>query len=477
MSPAFELVNIAMVYLLAVSLVAARFGRGPAITTSILAVASFDFFLVPPQLTFAVSDVQYLLTFAIMLVVALIISNLTVSVRLQANVAGHRERRTALLYAMSRELAATRGQENMARAAVRHVSEVFDSQVVILLPDANGKLSYPKAAPMASSLRGADLGVAQWVQDHGEPAGLGTDTLPATEALYLPLKGTQAILGVLGVLPANPRRVLLPEQFHLLETFSAQIALALERAQLAERAERASIDAETEGVRNALLASISHDLRTPLAVIAGASSSLAERSEKLSPEERKALAGSIYEQSKEMNQLVANVLEMTRLEAGGIAPALEWHALGEIVGSALARLRERLAGHAVTVDIPRGLPLVRVDAGLMEQVFVNLLENAAKYTPPGTPVHVSAVAYAGEVIVSVEDEGPGLPPGDEDALFGKFQRGAPEGAVGGVGLGLAICRAIVKLHGGRIWADRRPKGGAAFRFALPLETPPAMPPE
>jgi two-component system sensor histidine kinase KdpD len=477
MSPAFELVNIAMVYLLAVSLVAARFGRGPAITTSILAVASFDFFLVPPQLTFAVSDVQYLLTFAIMLVVGLIISNLTVSVRLQANVAGHRERRTALLYAMSRELAATRGQENMARAAVRHVGEVFESQVVILLPDANGRLHYPKPPSLPSSLRGADLAVAQWVQDHGEPAGLGTDTLPATEALYLPLKGTQAILGVLGVLPANPRRVLLPEQFHLLETFSAQIALALERAQLAERAERASIDAETEGVRNALLASISHDLRTPLAVIAGASSSLAERSEKLSPEERKALAGSIYEQSKEMNQLVANVLEMTRLEAGGIAPALEWHALGEIVGSALARLRERLAGHAVTVDIPRGLPLVRVDAGLMEQVFVNLLENAAKYTPPGTPVHVSAVAYAGEVIVSVEDEGPGLPPGDEDALFGKFQRGAPEGAVGGVGLGLAICRAIVKLHGGRIWADRRPKGGAAFRFALPLETPPAMPPE
>jgi two-component system sensor histidine kinase KdpD len=476
-SPLFELTNIAMVYLLAVVLIAARYGRGPGVAASVLAVAAFDFFFVPPQLTFAVSDIEYLITFGIMLAVALIISNLTASVRLQAAVAGHRERRTALLYAMSRELAATRGQENMARAAVRHVGEVFDSQVVILLPDENGRLEYPKTPSMPTSLRGADLAVAQWVQDHGEPAGLGTDTLPATEALYLPLKGTQANLGVLGVLPANPRRVLLPEQLHLLETFAAQIALALERAQLAERAQRASIDAETEGVRNSLLASISHDLRTPLAVIAGASSSLAERGEKLAAEERKALAGSIYEQSQEMSQLVANVLEMTRLEAGGIAPQLEWHALGEIVGSALARLRDRLAGHAVTVDIPRGLPLVRVDAGLMEQVFVNLLENAAKYTPPGTPVHVSAVTYAGEAIVSVEDEGPGLPPGDEDALFGKFQRGAPEGAVGGVGLGLAICRAIVKLHGGRIWADRRPKGGAAFRFALPLESPPAMPPE
>jgi len=481
MSPLFELTNIAMIYLLAVALIAARYGRGPGVATSIVAVAAFDFFFVPPQLTFAVSDIQYLITFAIMLAVALIISNLTASVRLQANVAGHRERRTALLYAMSRELAATRGQENMARAAVRHVSEVFDSQVVLLLPDMagdmSGKLRYPRTQSMASSLRGADLGVAQWVQDHGEPAGLGTDTLPAAEALYLPLKGTQAVLGVLAVLPANPRRVLLPEQFHLLETFAAQIALALERARLAERAERASIDAETEGVRNALLASISHDLRTPLAVIAGASSSLVEKGESLGAQTRTELAQSIYQQSKEMGQLVANVLEMTRLESRGIAPNLEWHSLGEIVGAALLRLRERLAQHAVTADIPSGLPLVRVDAGLIEQVFLNLLENAAKYTPPATPVHISAVAYGGELIVSVEDEGPGLPPGDEEALFGKFQRGTPESAVGGVGLGLAICRAILKLHRGRIWADRRPRGGAAFRFALPLETPPEVPKE
>jgi two-component system sensor histidine kinase KdpD len=349
--------------------------------------------------------------------------------------------------------------------------------VVLLLPDSHEKLSYPRSAALPGSLRGADLAVAQWVQDHGEPAGLGTDTLPSTEALYLPLKGTQAVMGVLGVLPANPRRVLLPEQFHLLETFAAQVALAVERAQLAERAERASIDAETEGVRNALLASISHDLRTPLAVIAGASSSLLEKGDSLSSPSRAELAKSIYEQSKEMSQLVANVLEMTRLEAGGIAPSLEWHSLGEIVGAALLRLREPLARHAVSADIPRGLPLVRVDAGLIEQVFANLLENAAKYTPPGTPVQVRAAVDGDELLVSVEDAGPGLPPGDAELLFGKFQRGAPESAVGGVGLGLAICRAILKLHGGRIWADRRAKGGAAFHFALPLEEQPAMPRE
>jgi len=477
MSPAFELVNIAMVYLLAVVLLAARYGRGPAIATSVLGVAAFDFFFVPPQLTFAVSDVQYLITFAIMLTVGLIISGLTASVRLQARVAGHRERRTALLYAMSRELAATRGLESMARAAVRHVSEVFDSQVVVLLPDAVGRMRHPRGESIAGSLHGADLGIAQWVQDHGLPAGLGTDTLPGSEALYLPLKGSHTVLGVLGVLPANARRVLLPEQFHLLETFAGQVALALERAQLAEQAQRASIDAETEGLRNALLASISHDLRTPLAVIAGASSSLAERGEQLPAPERTALARSIYQQSRQMGDLVAKVLEMTRLEAGGIALERDWHTLAEITGSVLRRLRERLAAHPVRVEMPAELPLARVDATLVEQVFANLLENAAKYTPAGTAITLRAALESGEFLVSVEDEGPGLPPGDPEQLFAKFKRGSSEGSIGGVGLGLAICRAIVHLHGGRIWAERRPEGGTAFRFTLPLEEAPQVPAE
>ena len=235
----------------------------------------------------------------------------------------------------------------MARVAVRHVSEVFDSQVVVLLPDSNQKLSYPKTQRLIGSLRGADLAVAQWVQDHGEPAGLGTDTLPSSPALYLPLQGPQSVLGVLGVLPANPRRVLLPEQFHLLETFAAQIAFALERAQLADQAQRASIDAETEGLRNALLASISHDLRTPLAVISGASSSLMEQDRALSAQTRAELARSIFEQSQQMADLVANVLQMTRLEAA-IALERDWHALGEIAASVL--------GTGTPIDPSRGLP-------------------------------------------------------------------------------------------------------------------------
>ena len=477
MSPQFELTNIAMVYLLTVAFISARYGRGPSVLGSILAVASFDFFFVPPVLTFAVSDVQYLLTFGIMLAVALIISNLTASVRLQANVAGHRERRTALLYAMTRELAGTRGQQAMARVAVRHVGEVFDCQVVVLLPDASGRLHYPTGDAQPASLRGADLAVAQWVQDHGEPAGFGTDTLPAAGAVYLPLKGSQATLGVLAVLPANPRRVLLPEQFHLLETFAGQIAIALERASLAEQAQHAQVQAETEGLRNALLASISHDLRTPLAVIAGASSSLVERGERLKPDERKALAHSVYEQSRQMSELVGNVLQMTRLEAGGIALNRDWHAISEITGSVLRRIEDRLGGHPVEVDLPLELPLVRVDAALIEQMLVNLIENAIKYTPPETRIALRADRRDDALVISVEDNGPGLPDGDPEQLFAKFYRGASESPVTGVGLGLAICRAIVHLHGGKIWAERRPEGGAAFRFTLPLEEPPGVPAE
>jgi two-component system sensor histidine kinase KdpD len=471
MSPLFELTNVAMVYLLAVCLVAARHGRGPAVATSVMALAALDFFFVPPNLTFAVSDVQYLITFAIMLAVALLISGLTASVRLQANVAGHRERRTALLYAMSRELAATRGEGEMAKAAVRHVGEAFDGQVAVLLPDGQGRLRYPRGPSLPGSLRGADLDVAQWVLDHAAPAGLGTDTLPASEAIYMPLQGAQAVLGVLALLPANPRRVLLPEQFHLLRTFASQVALALERTQLADRAQRASIEAETEGMRNALLASISHDLRTPLAVISGASSSLLEKEDALSANDRKALARSIFEHSQQMAELIGKVLQMTRLEGGAIAPERDWQDLGELVGSALNRLRERLARHPVSVKAAVDVPLVRVDGTLIEQVIANLLENAAKYTAAGTPVVVSVSRAGDQVVVRVEDRGEGLPPGDPERLFAKFQRGRSESPIGGVGLGLAICRAIVELHGGRIRAERLPRG-SAFEFSIPIEVTP-----
>jgi two-component system sensor histidine kinase KdpD len=478
-APLFELVNIAMINLLAVVLVALRFGRGPAVLASVLAVAAFDFFFVPPQLTFAIEDLEYLVTFGIMLAVGLVVSNLTASVRLQARVAGHRERRTALLYAMSHELAGTRGQEAMAKTGVRHISEVFDSQVVVLLPDAGGRVRYPRGESISGSLHGADLDVAQWVQDHAEPAGLGTNTLPGSRALYLPLQGSQAVMGVLAVLPANPRHVLLPEQFHLLETFCGQLALAFERAQLAERAQQAHVAAEMEALRNTLLASISHDLRTPLAVIAGASSSLASRGDDMAADERRTLANSVYEQSRKMSDIVANVLNLIRLESGGTVIRPEWVSLEEIAGSALHRLSGALATHKVNVDLKDAPPLIRGDPVLLEQLLFNLLDNAVKYTPADSRISIAARRERDTIELLVADDGPGFPPGiDPSSLFEKFRRGRTEGTHGGAGLGLAICRAVALAHNGDIRAERIPAGGALFVVTLPQTfDAPAVPPE
>jgi len=324
----FDVVNIAMVYLLAVVVVALRYSRGPAICASVLSIAAFDVLFVPPRGVFGVEDAQYLLTFAIMLAVALVISRLTESVRAQAR----------------------------AHA-------------------------------------------------------------------------------------------------------------------------RAETQAETERLRSTLLASISHDLRTPLAVMCGASSSLAERGERMTSQERTALARSVYEQAREMSEQVAKLLQMTRLEAGGITLERDWGSLAEIAGSVLARLRERLAAHRVLLELPEDLPLVRVDAALIDQALANLLENAARHTPPGTLVRLRARRDVRELVVSVEDHGPGLPPGDRERIFAKFEHGAVEASGGGVGLGLAICRAVVLLHGGRLWAEALPGGGSAFRFTLPIKAAPAVPAE
>ncbi len=469
MYPHFELSNLVMIYLLGVTVAGLRLGRGPSAVTAVLNVAAFDFFFVPPRYSFAVSDVQYLVTFAAMLTIALVIASLTASVRQQTRVAGARERRTALLYAMSRELAVTRGISGMAHVAVRHIAEVFQCQAVVLLPDGHGRLRYPHEAALESSFRQADLAVAQWVADHARRAGLGSDTLPAAPGLYVPLGDERRTVGVLAVLPQNPRRVLLPEQSHLLETFAGQIALAIERARLAEMAEQSTVAAERETLRNTLLASISHDLRTPLAVMAGAGSALAQHGAALDEAQRLALARSIETKAREMSELVSNVLDLVRFESGQVALRRDWQTVDDLVGSALSSSRERLAPRAVAVQVSPDLPPVWVDATLIVQVLVNLLDNIAKYTPPQTRVWVSALAAAeaDRVQVVVDDDGPGFPPGDPARLFAKFQRGAQEGTVAGVGLGLAICEAIVHAHGGQIRAQRRDGGGARLTFTLP----------
>jgi two-component system, OmpR family, sensor histidine kinase KdpD len=463
--------NLVMIYLLTTALVAVYGGRRAAILSSVLGVAAFDFMFVPPRFNFAVTDVQYLITFAIMLIVALIIGTLNASVRQQARIAGYRERRTALLYEMSRQLAMARGRDQMAEVAVRHVGQVFASRAVLLFADEQGHVVYPRASRLELSFSGSDLGVAQWVFDHRKPAGMGTDTLSGSAGLYLPLAGGERAFGVLALLPQNPRRVTLPEQYRLLETFAAQIGLALERADFAAHAQAAEVRAETEAIRNALLASISHDLRTPLATIAGGAATLAGNLDALTAADRSALANSVSDEATRMSERITTLLELVRLETGAIQPRIDLYALDELLGSVLHRLEGRLRRHQVRIELPESLPLLRIDGRLIEQVLENLLDNAGKYTPAGSRIVISAQLLSRQVEVSVTDDGPGLAVADPEILFEKFQRGAPEGAVGGIGLGLAICRTILALHKGRIWAENRAPHGAAFRFTLPASDP------
>jgi two-component system, OmpR family, sensor histidine kinase KdpD len=469
----FELSNIVMAYLLGVILVATRHGRGPSMLVSILSVAAFDFFFVPPYFSFAVSDSQYLVTFGVMLLVAVVISSLTIRIRMQAAAAREDEQRTAALYAMSRELAATRGVDELLKIAMRHISEVFRSQVVVLLPHETKGLAVSANVPGQLDVDASEVAVARWVFEHKQPAGLGTTTLPGAAALYLPLVASRGAVGVLGVRPAERHALDAPEQLHDLETFANQTALAIERARLAEEAQQAQTRAEAERLRNSLLSSVSHDLRTPLATITGAATTILESGTQIDQATQKELLESLRDEAERLNRLVQNLLEMTRLESGALQLRREWHPLEEVVGAALERLSRRLGDRRVTVNIPSDLPLVPIDDVLIEQVLVNLLDNAVKYTSSDTPIRIIATATSENVTVEVADRGPGLPRGEEDQVFEKFYRAAADargGADGarGSGLGLAICDGIVKAHGGRIWAQNLPEGGVAFLFTLPL---------
>jgi two-component system sensor histidine kinase KdpD len=469
MSGRFELANIVMVYLLGVVFVAARFGREASVMTSVLSVLAFDFFFVNPINTFSVADAQYLVTFLIMLLVGMVISHLTSDMRAQTKVAAHRERRASVLYALSEELAVSRTLTDAVKVAVRHIQAEFGGANVLLFPVDGGRIVYPLDSPLPESLRGCDLGVAQWVFDHGQIAGQGTDTLPGANAVFFPMTGYRGVIGVLALQAANLRRVFLPEQRRLLDTFINQIVQTIERVRLSDDAQQSQIRMESESLRNSLLSAISHDLRTPLASIVGAASSLVAEDGQLSPEDRHELSLTIYDEALRMSNLTNNILDMARLDAGQAQLNRQWYPLDEIIGGALTRVRKLAAGRIVNTNLPEGLCLVRVDAVLIEQVLINLLENACKYTPPATPIDVIAERAAHTLKISVADRGLGIPVGEEEKLFDKFYRLHREGSQSGVGLGLAICKAIVIAHGGLVGATNRPGGGAQFYFVLPMD--------
>ncbi|AMU06356.1 MULTISPECIES: DUF4118 domain-containing protein [Burkholderia] len=492
-----DLTNLVMLYLLGVVFSAVRLGRGPGVLQSFLSVAAFDFFFVPPRMSFSVSDTQYLLTFFGMLLTSLVISHLTSTLTRQASVAQRRERRTGAIYAMARELGAALTTEQIVEIGSRHVGEVFRARVAFLLPDSADQVRQKIEEPDAAvTLTGAELDsdVGQWVYDQQKPAGRGTDTLPATAALYLPLKAPMRTRGVLAVASREPRELEVPEQQRMLDAFAAQIALALERVHYVEIARDALVNMESERLRNSLLSAISHDLRTPLTTIVGFSSMLANgraaaqagdaaAAARLAQREGE-LVDAIHDEALRMTGIVTNLLDMARLQAGSLQLKRQWSLLEETVGAALAACRRVLARHPARVALPADLPLLQMDAVLMERLFTNLFENAAKYTPPDTSLDIGAERVTDDgqpfVRVHVDDHGPGLPAGMETRIFDKFTRGEKESATPGIGLGLAICRAIVEAHGGKIGALNRtaPDGhvtGARFWFTLPVDTPPAAP--
>ncbi len=472
---ALQTVDFAMLYLLAVVLVSSRYRQGPSVLASLLAIAAFDFCFVPPYYTFAVSDAQYVLTFAVMLVIALVMSRLTARIREQAEAARAREERTASLYAMSRELAAMPEEEALAGVVIRHLRNTFTAESAILLPDESGRLALAPASP-AAPLDDKELGVARWAFDHGAAAGLGTSTLPSARAMYVPLVTSGRTVGVLGIQPADVRRLQEPVQRQLLEAFAGQVAVAVERTSLARRNQESKLAIEAERLRTSLLSSLSHDLRTPLASIQGAASTLVNGDE-LSPPARRELAAGILHEADRMGRLIRNLLDMVRLESGMLQVQKEWYPLEEVVGVALIRLDDRLAGHPVRTTLPADLPLLPMDGLLMEQVLINLLENAIKHTPTGTAIDITASVGPAAVTVEVADRGRGIPEGQEELIFDKFHRLPTIDAEGGSGLGLAICRGIVQAHGGRIWVTNREGGGAAFRFTVPLgDAPPPVRP-
>jgi two-component system, OmpR family, sensor histidine kinase KdpD len=461
-----DLINIVMVYMVGAALAGLWLGRGPSALTAVANILAFDYFFIPPRFSLYVNDVGYLITFTAMLVVALIISNLVIAVRHQTIAANARERRTAALYAITRELAAALDVASMARATVRRIAEELRCGAQILVCDQTGRLHPTPVAVSRTEPAPLNLEAAQWAALEGSRVGIHAQQLPGDPAVYLPLAGARSALGVLVVRPSTPAR-LAGEQLRLLEAFAGQLASALERARLAEVANAAHLAAEGAALRNTLLASISHDLRTPLAAISGAGSIVAQCEFKLDSHRRVTLGKLIEDKARDMSDLLSNVLDLVRIECDSKVLARDWHNLQDLVGLAIQRNESRLTGWEIATEIPDELPMVAVDSRLFVQMLSNLLENASKYTPPGTRIAISAVRDGVQLRLAVEDDGPGWGDRDPERLFEKFSRGNAESSEAGVGLGLSICRAIARLHGGEIRASTGLTGGARFEIELP----------
>jgi two-component system sensor histidine kinase KdpD len=467
LAPYISPTNLVVIYLLAVLLSAVYLGRGPAIMVSILSVAVFDFFFVPPRLTLAVTDTEYLLTFLGLLIVGLVISHLTAQVREQAEAASRREAQTAALYELSRDLTVAAGLEAVTQTIITTISQTFSREAAVFLPEGASLKTY--AASPGLTIAENELAVASWTYKSSKLAGRGTDTLPDASMRYLPLKTPRGVVGVLGVKPFDPTKSLTPDQRRLLDAFANQIALAIERTRLIEQARQTELLEITEKLQTALLNSISHDLRTPLVTITGALSSLADDAPALDDDARRSLIQTAREEADRLNRLVGNLLDMTRLEAGVIRINSEDCDVQDLIGAALAECEARLRDRPVRIDIPPELPLVPMDFVLVERVLVNVIDNALKYSPVGSLIEIQAFTSNAFVEICVADQGIGIPTEDLARVFDKFYRVQRPGNVSGTGLGLSISKGIIEAHGGFIGAENRKDGGTLITIALPLK--------
>ncbi len=472
LSGTLELTNLLMIYLAGILIVVSRTGKSASIFTCLLGVLSFDFFIVPPRFSFSPTDSQYLITLAVVLLFTLTISEQMAKARRQTQVIRQKEERAEALYDLSCELAASQDMDRMLETAVGKVAEIFSGRVGILIPDTEGHLFVRVGQMSFFNPDSSEQKAASWAHKFGKMAGPGMGNFDDIIVFYLPLVVSGNPVGVLALEPTDKARSLTEEQLHLLQALTNQIGASLQNIRLSAETQAAHLKAEMEELRSALLSSVSHDLRTPLAVITGSASSLLDPGSRLNESARQELAKDIYNESERLNRLLSNLLEMTRLSAGKVILRKELQPLEEVVGAALSRMEKKLAGRRVEADFPESLPMLPLDSLLMEQVFINLIENALKYTPPGSTISLSAHVRRKDLKVRVEDSGPGLAEGDEDKIFEKFYRGKAVAGQSGVGLGLSICRAVVEAHGGRIWAENRPEGGASFNFSLPLEDNP-----
>ncbi|MFA6154591.1 DUF4118 domain-containing protein [Mesorhizobium sp.] len=463
--------NLAIIFLLGVLTSAVTCGLWPALYACLVSALAFNFFFLEPRYTLTIRDPESIVALAIFLVVAVIASNLTARVQRQAVAARSRARATEDIYLFSKKLAGAGTLDDVLWATAFQIASMLRLRVVLLLPE-DGTITVKAGYPPDDTLAEADIAAARWAWEHNRAAGRGADTLPGAKRLYLPLRTGRTAIGVVGLDNDKQGPLLTPEQQRLLDALADQAAVAIERIQLVADVDRAKLAAEADRLRSALLTSISHDLKTPLASIMGAAGTLRDFASSLPEKDRADLLSTVLDESERLNRFIANLLDMTKIESGAMEPNFAFHYVGDIVGSTLRRARKIIGEHKTEVDIPPDLPMLRLDPVLFEQVLFNLLDNAAKYAPPASTIRLQGWADNGSVMLQVMDEGPGIPPADLERVFDTFYRVRKGDQVrAGTGLGLSICRGFIEAMGGTITAaNRTDRSGAAFTIRMPVPT-------